>query len=62
MWQSFRAIGRGSSEIRRWKKNITGKIENLPLLRTGGLIKQRDTFIVYSFKKSWQTELIQLMQ
>jgi len=40
-WQSFTAIGQGNSE-NAWRKkkeqNITGKTEDLPLLRTGGLI------------------------
>jgi len=57
MWQSFVAIGRGTSEFGRWTKKHHGwnispsgtvvpgglkrkkKTEDLPLLRTGGLIK-----------------------
>ena len=40
MYQSFRAIGLGISENawRNKKENITGKTEDLPLLRTGGLM------------------------
>jgi len=31
MWQSFAAIGRGTSEIGRWtKKNITGETQARP--------------------------------
>jgi len=40
MWQSFTAISRGSWEIWwRDKKNITGKIEDPPYYRTGGLMR-----------------------
>jgi len=66
MWQSFAVIGRGSSEITRWKNYITSKIEDLPYYRTGRSNKEvsvfylycaavtRDSRITHSFLCHWQ--------
>jgi len=44
MWQSFRAIGRGSSEIRRLKKKHHGQNRRPPVLPNGGLKITINTF------------------